>query len=81
MSGRTRIQQHKHSFLLIGFAARLLSSAPHVHVPSLGAVVLDLLPAFLQRLHENFRIFVRFNPNQLLWEVDLKRFHWWNKRQ
>lgn len=60
---------------LAGFAARLISTAPYVHLPSLGAVVLDLLPAFLQRLHENFQILVRFNPNQLLWEVDLKRFH------
>lgn len=41
-------------------------------VPSLGAVVLDLLSTFLQCLHENFHVSVGLDPNQLLRQVDLK---------
>lgn len=74
-------KSHKHRRSICGSAARLISAAPSANVPSLGALVLDLLPAFLQRLQEDFKIFVRFNPNQLFWEVDLKRFHWWDKQQ
>ena len=41
-------------------------------IPSFGAVVLDFLAAFLQRLHENVHVFVGLDPNQLLRQVDLK---------
>lgn len=74
-------KSHKHRRSICGSAARLVSAAPSANVPSLGAVVLDLLPAFLQRLDEDVQVFVGFNPNQLFWEVDLKRFHWWDKQQ
>ena len=40
--------------------------------PSFGAVVLDFLAAFLQRLHENVHIFVGLDPNQFLRQVDLE---------
>lgn len=42
-------------------------------IPSFSAVVLDLLSTFLQRLHENFHVFVGLDPHQLLRQVDLKR--------
>ena len=42
-------------------------------IPSFGAVVLDLLPTFHQRLLEKIHIFVGLDPNQFIRQVDLKR--------
>ena len=36
----------------------IMSPVLHEQTPSLGAVVLDLLAAFLQRLHEDIQVFV-----------------------
>lgn len=49
-------------------------------IPSLGAVVLDLLAALLQRLHENVHVFVGLDPHQFLRQVDLK-LHIWEHRE
>lgn len=75
-----RKQTHKNTGNVRCLAETLLAAHPHVHPPSLGADVLDFLPTLLQRLRENLHIFVRFDPNQLLREVDLKRFHCWKKQ-
>lgn len=42
-------------------------------IPSLGAVVLDLLPALLQCFQQNFCVFVRLDPHQFFRQIDLKR--------
>lgn len=48
---------------------------------SLGAVVLDLFPTFLQRLHENVHIFVGFDPNQFFWQVDFELYIYEQQKQ
>ena len=40
--------------------------------PSFGAVVLDVLPAFLQSLREKIHVFVGLDPNQFVGQIDLK---------
>lgn len=69
LTGKGLEFQHKSS-LYIGSNAFLFYMK---QIPSLSAVVLDLLPAFLQCFSENFHIFVRLDPNQFLGQVDLKR--------
>lgn len=45
-------------------------------ITSFRSIVLDLLPALLQRLKENFHVFVGLNPHQVFRQVDLKCHTW-----